>query len=201
LNEKINVLIADDDRVILTTLAEGLESAGYSVVRANGGRQAIELSVCESPALAVLDIRMPDIDGIQVAQFLKENTEIPFIFLSAYGDEDTVKLAVEEGALGYLVKPIDVPHIIPTIESALKRSSEILKLSEDKKNLHVALSKDRSISVATGLIMERYHLSEQEAFRILRCQARSNRRKLDEFAKDLVFSAEKLNQFDLKSLE
>lgn len=192
---KKRILIADDDRVIVATIAEGLEQADYEVIQAKSGKQAIELSGAKSPDLAILDIRMPDVDGIQVAQYLRENTNVPFIFLSAYDDDEIVRQAIEQGALGYLVKPIDVPQIIPTIEAALKRAEEFSKLTLDKHNLNEALSQGRSISIAIGLIMERYQLSEQQAFHMLRQYARSNRCKLDDLAKDLIYSTEKMNQF------
>jgi response regulator NasT len=189
----MDILIADDDRLILATLARGLRNAGYQVFEAANGEQAVRIGIHNKPRLAILDSCMPDISGIEVAKYLNEATSIPFIFLSAYNDCEMVAEAIEIGALGYLVKPIDVPQIIPSIEAALKRAAEISKLKEDQSNLNLALSRGRQISVATGILMERYHLSEAEAFNALRLHARSLRRKLSDVAEGLVRAADNLN--------
>lgn len=183
---KRRLLLVDDDRLILATLSQGLSSAGYEVVQAASGEEAVSLAQRETFDLAVLDVRMPEMSGIDVAHFLHENTEIPFIFLSAYGDRDVVSEGVSEGALGYLVKPLDVSQLVPAIEAALGRATDLNQLRESQAQLTTALSGNRQTSVAVGLLMERYRLSEREAFERLRAYARSNRRKLHDVARDLV---------------
>ena len=107
---KAHILVVDDDRLILATLAKGLRQADYGVSEANSGEDALRLASAVKPDLALLDMRMPGMSGIELAQRLTSD-EIPFIFLSAYGDAEIVKQAAEHGALGYLVKPLDVPQI------------------------------------------------------------------------------------------
>lgn len=194
--KKTRILLADDDRVILTTLAEGLERSDYEVIKANDGKEALELCLSEKPDLAVLDLRMPELTGIEVAKNLGQQSEIPFIFLTAYADQDYVDQAISEGSYAYLVKPIDVNQLKPVIESALGRANKFKKLKLTNEQLDQALQQDRSFNVAIGLIMERYKLSEKKAFEALRKYARSNHCKMSDLTKDVIESAEMLNKIN-----
>lgn len=180
------LLIADDDRVILFSLAEGLRTAGYTVIEAGSGERAIELCGDITPDLAILDMRMRGLSGLDVAKWLKENTGTPFLFLSAYDDRETVDNAAAAGALGYLIKPVDVPQILPAIRAALMRGAEIRQLRETEKNLTYALDSNREISVAMGILMERHGIGQQDAFEKLRSAARGQRRKTAEIAADII---------------
>lgn len=180
------IVVADDDRLVLYTVAAGLRGAGYEVLEAEEGEQAYRLCVESAPDLALLDVRMPVMSGLEVAQRLRLEMDMPVVFLSAYGDTETVKQAVGEGALGYLVKPLDNTQIIPAIEAALARAGEIRKLREAEENLSTALKGSREISVAVGLVMERYDLRAEEAFEVLRSYARSLRRKISDVAAGIV---------------
>jgi DNA-binding response OmpR family regulator len=113
------ILLADDDRVVLFTLAEGLRQAGFEVVEAHDGMEALAFCQSQAPALALLDIRMPGLNGLELAHRLRDETTVPFMFFSAYGDEEFVRQAVEIGALGYLIKPLQVSAIVPMIRTAL----------------------------------------------------------------------------------
>lgn len=189
---KPDILIVDDDRLILATLGKGLRDAGYAVREASNGAEALRFCAEQTPDLVMLDARMPGLSGMEVAVELRQRN-IPFIFLSAYGDHAIVKQAVEQGAYSYLVKPLDVPQIVPVIEAALVRSSELKQLKHAERNLNVALSSGRATSVAIGLIMERHRLNADEAFEALRQYARSQRRKLDDVAAQIVNSADDIN--------
>lgn len=184
------LLIADDDRLVLATLAEGLRRAGHTVLEAADGDEAIQLACTRRPDLAILDVRMPGRDGLGVAQWLREHTDVPFLFLSAYGDASVVIEAVESGALGYLVKPLDVEQILPSIDAALVRGRELNALLEEEAQLTAALRLNRQVSMAVGILMARDRVNEQEAFNRLRTEARSQRRKLSDLAVELVQSAE-----------
>ena len=192
--DKIKILMADDDRVILATLSEGLERSGYEVIRANDGKEALELCLSETPDLAILDLRMPKMTGVEVSKELMLNTDIPFIFLTAYGDEDTVEHAISDGTYAYLVKPIDIKQLIPAIKTALNKATLFKKLNITNDQLNHALQQDRSLNVAIGLIMERHHLSERSAFETLRKYARSNQCKMTDLTTDVLQSAELLNK-------
>ena len=185
------LLIADDDRLVLATLAEGLRRAGHTVLEAANGEEAIRLASEQRPDLAILDMRMPGRDGIDVAQWLREHTSVPFLFLSAYGDAAMVSAAVQAGALGYLVKPLDVQQILPSIDAAVTRGRELNSLLEEEAQLSAALRLNRQTSMAVGILMARHNLNEQEAFERLRAQARAQRRKLSDLALELVQATEK----------
>ena len=180
------ILIADDDRVILLTLSEGLTEAGYRVIPARDGLQALALCKSEQPDLALLDIRMPGLDGIALAQTVCKETAVPFLFLSAYDDEDLVKRAVEAGALGYLIKPLGLPSILLAIKVALARAQEISGLRQREDQLEGALASNRVIATAVGMLMHASKLTQQEAFERLRRHARDRRLKLEDLARLVV---------------
>ena len=188
------VLLADDDRLVLSTLADGLAQAGYAVQKAVSGAEAVQICAEQSPDIAVLDIRMPGVTGIEAIQQIQERKMIPVLFLSAFDSQDAVKEAVAKGALGYLVKPVRINQLVTSIEAALARWAEIVALRNAEENLKIALQGDRNIGIATGLIMERYHLQSLPAFELLRRHARSRQCKLEQVAAEIVNSAEKLNQ-------
>lgn len=190
---KPRILVVDDDRLILATLSKGLRQAGYEVGEANSGDDALRLTNELKPDLALLDMRMPGMSGVELAQHLVDK-RIPFIFLSAYGDPEIVRQATELGALGYLVKPLDLPQIIPSIEAALGRAREIRELRETEGQLSSALEGHRETSMAVGILMERRGLDRQEAFETLRASARAQRRKLKDLAGEVVNALEVVNQ-------
>ena len=183
---KARILVADDDRLVRYTLVTGLRDAGYGVEEAEDGEQALAICKAFSPDVALLDIRMPGISGLELAHRLRAETTIPFLFLSAYGDAETVKQGIVEGALGYLVKPLDIAQIIPAIELALARAEEITKLKSSEDSLSTALKDSRETGPALGLIMARYGLSQKNAFEGLRAYARSQRRRVRDVATEIL---------------
>lgn len=187
------VLLVDDDRLVLATLGSGLEQAGYAVQACASAEEARRVIAVAMPDIAVLDVRMPDTTGLELARELHENLDIPFIFLSAYSEANVVLQAAQYGALGYVVKPVDIPQLAPTIEAALARAADLRKLGETGSQLQTALKENREVSVAVGLLMERRLLDRQQAFDALRAIARSQRRKIGEVANDLIAAAELLN--------
>lgn len=187
------VLLVDDDRLVLATLSKGLEHAGYAVQACASAEEAKRIIGLERPDIAVLDVRMPGESGLDLARYLLEHPSVPFIFLTAYSEDEVVRQAVEHGALGYLVKPVDIPQLVPALEAALARSAEIGKLRNTGEQLQTALNENREVSMAVGLIMERRRLDRQQAFDALRSSARSQRRKISEIAEELLSAAELLN--------
>lgn len=187
------VLLVDDDRLVLATLGSGLEQAGYAVQACASAEEARRVIAVEMPDIAVLDVRMPDTTGLELARELHENLDIPFIFLSAFSEANVVLQAAQYGALGYVVKPVDIPQLAPTIEAALARAADLRKLGETGSQLQTALKENREVSVAVGLLMERRRLDRQQAFDALRAIARSQRRKIGEVANELIAAAELLN--------
>lgn len=194
MTEPKRLLLVDDDGVALATFGKGLKDMGYEVLLADSGEAGLK-QVAEGPApdLAILDIRMDGMSGIEVAGELRQ-LGIPAIFLSAFDDDEYVRQALEKGALGYLVKPINVDKAIPTIEAALKSAQDITDLKETEKRLDGALESSNTINVVVGILMERHKLGRQEAFELLRKKARSEQRKVKDIAGEVLAAWETFNQ-------
>jgi response regulator NasT len=137
--------------------------------------------------------------GLALAERLSQLDHIPFVMLSAYGEAAMVEQATRSGALAYLVKPQDVQQMLPVIESALARASELDGLRRSQRQLQTALDTERSVNVATGIVMMEYKLSRTAAFNLLRDAARRQRRKLTEVA-DEVVNARNLLSLGAKNL-
>jgi len=188
------LLLVDDDGLVLATFGKELRDAGYSVSLADRGDEGLRIAAQESPPdLAILDICMPGISGIETAQGLKQ-LGVPAVFLSAYDDEEYVKQAVDQGALGYMVKPIDVNKAIPTIEAALKRAKDLSYYEETEKRLTGAIETGSIVNVVVGMLMERHKLGRDDAFELLRAKARSEQRKVKSVADEALNAWETFNQ-------
>ena len=185
-----HVLLVEDDRLVLATVARGLREAGYLVDTAESAEDAQEwLAQGRRPDLAVLDMCMPGQDGLWLAQRLRDLDRVPFLFFSAYGEAEFVSQATALGAMAYLVKPLDVAQLIPTIATTLARASEMHAMRSTNEGLQAALDADRDISVAIGLSMAYHRLSRDQAFDLLRQSARAQRRKLADVARQLIASS------------
>ena len=186
-----HLLLVDDDRLILATLASGLRSAGYQVSTAESVDDAEALLATGlRPDLAIVDVSMPGRSGLELAERLHGLDHIPFLMLSAYSDAPCVDCASGLGALGYMVKPLDIAQIKPTIQAALQRAREIDTLRQTRTQLQAALNNDRDINVAIGITMVQYRLTRQAAFDMLRAAARSQRRKLAVLAQEVIQTSE-----------
>jgi AmiR/NasT family two-component response regulator len=191
----LHLLLADDDRLVLTTLAHALTQAGYQVSTAESAEEA-ENWLAEGhqrPQLAILDVQMPGQSGLTLAQRLRELEHIPFIMLSAYSDQATVAQAIQQGALSYAVKPIGPAQLIPIIEAALARANELQELETTRLQLQTALDNERDINAAVGITMMQHRLSRKAAFDLLRQGARTQRCKLIELAQRVIRAAETIN--------
>jgi len=181
-----SILIVDDDRLILTGLATGLEARGYVVHKAATGEEAVALADTARPDLILMDIRLPGISGIEAARLIRDKFNVPVIFLSAIDDEEMVRVAIALGSINYLVKPITISQLVPAIENALARSRDISKLRSSEEHLSTALRQSRDISVAIGMLMERHNATAEEAFEMLRSHARQTRLKTADIAKGVM---------------
>lgn len=189
-----HLMLVDDDRLILATLAGGLRRAGYQVSTAESVDDAEALLAGGlRPDLAVVDVSMPGRSGVELAERLQGLDRIPFLMLSAYSDAPTVDRCSDLGALGYLVKPLDLTQIKPAIQAALQRARELEALRKAHTQLQTALDNDRDINVAIGITMMQYQLTRTATFELLRRAARSQRRKLSEVATEALQSAERLH--------
>ena len=121
MSSKGKILVVDDDRLVLATVTHGLAQAGYEVIDADNGDDAILLARQQRPELALLDIRMEGKSGFDVAEYLRDVCRIPFMFLSAFADAATIAQVEKLGAIAYMVKPLDVGQIVPTVDAAFLR--------------------------------------------------------------------------------
>lgn len=188
-----SVMLVDDDRVVLSLLAEGLRDLGYLVGTAQSAEDAIRLAGEKRYDLAVLDMRMPGQSGLALSQELARIGGPPFVFLSAYGDVAVVRDATEAGALGYLVKPVDTPQLVPFIEAAIARGKDLEALRGNNERLERALLVEQKTRTAVGIIMVRKGLDQQAAFELLRGRAREQRSKIADVAEALISSVEITN--------
>jgi response regulator NasT len=189
------ILLVDDDPLLLDYLNTVLGHAGYDTVAAESAAEALQ-RVAEREAdiaLALLDISMPGMSGLDLARRLKDHTSVAFMFLSSVDDAETARQAASHGAVGFVVKPVDAARLIPAFESALARADEIRQLRRTEANLNAALAAGRETSLAVGLLMARFQTDRNTAFEVLRDHARSSRRKINEVAEQLVSAEELLN--------
>jgi two-component system, response regulator PdtaR len=183
----VRILIAEDETIIRLDLRDLLERAGFEVcAEARDGVEAVELAHSERPDLAILDVKMPRLDGIDAARRILEERPVPIVMLTAYGQDELVARAVEAGVFGYLVKPFREQDLLPAIETARARFAELQEVREEAESLAEALAARKAIERAKGLLMEREGLSEQDAFARLRKASQISGRPLRVVAEALV---------------
>ena len=190
---KRRILIVDDDPLLLQFLTDVIGHAGYETVSAASGEQALQLIAEREPDMALLDITMPGMTGLELARHLKTHTTVPFMFLSAIGDSESTKQAAAYGAVGYMLKPVDAERLMPAFEAGLARADDIRQLRRTEHNLNAALAAGRETSLAVGLLMGKFQTDRNTAFEVLRDHARSSRRKINEVADQLLAAEETLN--------
>jgi response regulator NasT len=187
----VRILIAEDETIIRLDLRSLLESAGFEIcAEAKYGVEAVELARAEQPDLAVLDVKMPRLDGIEAARRILDERPIPIVMLTAYGQDELVARAVEAGVFGYLVKPFRESDLLPAIHTARARHEELSALREEAESLAEALAARKSIERAKGLLMTKENLSEQEAFERLRRASQLAGRPLKVVADALIATLE-----------
>lgn len=183
----MRILIAEDETIIRLDLRELLEKAGFDVVaEARDGEEAVELARSAEPELALLDVKMPRLDGIEAARRILDERQIPIVMVTAYGEEELVARAVEAGVFGYLVKPFRESDLLPAIRTARARHEELSALRDEAESLAEALAARKAIERAKGLLMEREGLTEQAAFARLRKASQISGRPLKVVADALI---------------
>lgn len=187
--EKTRIVIADDESLIRMDLREMLTNLGYLVVgEAGDGRSAINVARELKPDLVIMDIKMPDLDGIEAAKVLTEERIAPIVLLSAYSQQDLVQRAREAGVTAYLVKPIRESDLPPAIEIALARYQEFLEVQKQVDDLSEALETRKLVDRAKGILMDRQGLSEAEAFRKIQKMSMNNRKPMKEVAWAIILA-------------
>jgi response regulator NasT len=183
----MRILVAEDETIIRLDLREILERAGYEVcAEARDGEEAVELARSERPDLAILDVKMPRLDGIDAARRILADRPIPIVILTAYGQDELVSRAVEAGVFGYLVKPFRETDLLPAIQAARARHAELQTLRDEAESLAEALATRKIVERAKGLLMAREGLTEEEAFARLRRASQVSGRPMRVVAEALI---------------
>ena len=183
------VLLAEDEMIIRLDLCKLLERAGYAVVaEARDGEEAVELARQHEPDLAIMDVKMPKLDGIEAARLIVEERPIPIVMLTAYGRKELVERAVDAGVFGYLVKPFQERDLLAAIATAQARHEELTTIREEAASLAEALEARNAIARAKGLLMEREGLTEREAFARLRRASQISSRPIGMIAEAVVIA-------------
>lgn len=189
--ERTRVVIADDESVIRTDLREMLTNLNYLVVgEAGDGQSAVNLSRELKPDVVVMDIKMPDLDGIEAAKILTQEQIAPVLLLTAYSQRDLVDRAKEAGVVGYLVKPFREQEIMPAIEIALARFQEFRELNKEATDLRDTLETRKVVDRAKGILMDQQGMTEAEAFRKIQKTSMNTRKAMKEVAEAIILAHE-----------
>ncbi|HXY18517.1 MAG TPA: response regulator [Gemmatimonadales bacterium] len=183
------ILVAEDESIIRLGLKRILEEAGHTVYAAENGAEAVRLAERCTPDLAVLDIKMPEMDGLEAARALLERAPVPVIFLTAYGEQELIERAARLPVMGYLIKPIKEAELLAMIEVAAQRFEEQRRTARAAADLESEAAERRTVDRAKGLLMQRDGISELEAYGRLQERARAERRTLLEAAQETIEAA------------
>ena len=189
--ERTRVIIADDESVIRADLREMLTTLGYLVVgEAGDGQSAVNSARELKPDIVIMDIKMPNMDGIEAAKILTQEKIAPVLLLTAYSQRELVDRAKEAGVVGYLVKPFREQEIGPAIDIALARFQEFRELEKQVGDLNETLETRKIVDRAKGILMDTQHLTEAEAFRKIQKMSMNTRKPMKEIAEAIILAQE-----------
>jgi AmiR/NasT family two-component response regulator len=174
-----SVLLCDDEQLVRMNLRSMLEDLGFDeILECGDGAKAVELALASFPDLAILDVAMPGMDGISAAVEIRKKLKIPIMLLTSACDMATVKRASASGIAAFLTKPLRQQDLLPAIEIALQHAGEIESLKEKIGDLHEVIENRKIIEKAKGVLMEKDHASEAEAYRVMQKSAMDKRKTL-----------------------
>ena len=182
---KYRILVAEDETLIRMDLVEMLQDAGYEVVaQASNGQEAIDFANEHRPDLAILDVKMPVLDGISAAE--KIISISPVLMLTAFSQKDLVERARDAGAMAYVVKPFTINDLVPAIEISISRHKQMKSLEAEVADLHDRLETRKVIDRAKGILMKALNLSEPEAFSWIQRAAMDRRITMKEVSEAVI---------------
>ena len=185
--DTLRILIADDESLRVMSLKGQLESLGHKVVaEASNGKEAVHLADELRPDLAILDIKMPEMDGIEAAQKITAERAIPIILLTAYSERELAERAAIANVSAYLMKPISEQDLLPAIALAMSRFKEFQSLHQEVDDLRDALETRKLVERAKGILMRRLNLTEEEAFRRMQRRSQNENKRLGEIAQAII---------------
>ena len=181
------IVIAEDEAIIRLDLRETLEEEGYIVVADTGrGDDAIELVRQHKPDVAIFDIKMPGLDGLDAARVVSAEKICPVVMLTAFSQREVIEQARDAGALAYLVKPFQKTDLVPAIELAIGRFRELMTLSGERDALGEQLELRKLLDRAKGLLIDKFSMTEQSAFDFIQKNAMSTRAKMVDVANQIL---------------
>ena len=186
----LRILIAEDESIIRMGLCRILEEAGHRVVAAPDGRTAVKLARQTGPDLAILDIKMPGLDGFEAARQIYTRRPLPIVLLTAYGDRELIEQAAGLPTMAYLIKPVNERELLATLEVVTARFAEQQQLLQQAVELEEQLATRKAIERAKGVLMQRESLGEEEAYRHIQRQARKERRTMRQVAEVILRQAQ-----------
>ncbi|MBM3128683.1 MAG: response regulator [Chloroflexi bacterium] len=187
--DALRILIADDESLRVMSLKGQLEALGHKVVaEASNGKEAVHLADELRPDLAILDIKMPEMDGIEAAQKIMAARPIPIILLTAYSERELAERAASANVAAYLMKPISEQDLLPAIALAVSRFKEFQSLHQEVDDLRDALETRKLIERAKGIMMRRLGLSEEEAFRRMQRRSQNENKRIGEIAQAIIMA-------------
>jgi AmiR/NasT family two-component response regulator len=185
--DALRVLIADDESLRVMSLKGQLESIGHKVIaEASNGKEAVTLARELKPDLAILDIKMPEMDGIEAAQMITQDRPIPIILLTAFSEKELAERAAEANVAAYLMKPVSEQDLLPAIALAVSRFKEFQALHREVDDLRDALETRKLVERAKGILMRRLNLTEEEAFRRMQRRSQNENKKLGDIANAII---------------
>lgn len=186
---QIRVVIADDESIIRMDLKTLLEDMGHAVVgEAADGQKALELTRSLKPDVVIMDIKMPVMDGLDAAKIISEEKISPVVLLTAYSQKDLIERAKDAGVFAYLVKPFQESDLMPAIEIAIARYLEQQELEGTVGSLEERLETRKIVDRAKGILMDKYKMSEADAFRRIQHQSMNQRRSMKEIAEAIIIA-------------
>lgn len=192
--DRLRILIAEDDPLVAVTLSDQIAELGHNVVAvASDGEEAVEMVRQEHPDIAILDIKMPNRDGISAAEEITRDFDIPILMLTAYSERPLVMRAAEAGALAYLLKPVAAEELTASLSLAIARHKEREALRSKLGELEETLHERETIDKAKAILMERVGLNENEAYSRMRQRAREKRVKMVQVAQTIIAAEEFLS--------
>ena len=187
--DPLRIVIADDEPIIRLDLKKTLENMGHEVVgEAGDGAKAVDIARQLKPNIVILDIKMPEMDGIDAAKIITTDGISPVLLLTAYSQKDLVDRAKDAGVFAYLVKPFKEADLLPAIEIAISRYSEFMELENEVTDLENKLETRKAVDRAKGILMDQYGLKEQEAFRRIQVQSMNTRKSMREIAEAIIIA-------------
>ena len=185
--EPVRIVIAEDEAIIRLDLRESLEAEGYNVVGETGrGDEVVDLVRSLAPDVAILDIKMPGLTGIEAAKVINDEKLAAVLLLTAFSQRDLIPEGSQSGALAYLVKPFQRSELVPSIELAIGRFKEITALKGEKEVLEANLATRKIVDRAKGVLMDEYGLKEKDAYRYLQKKAMEERSSMKEVAETIL---------------